>query len=97
MRRLRQLLRDERGATLVETTIVFSTVLILTFGIVEFGNAMWQYHCAEKATAIGVRWLATRAGVGASDLSAHPITTEVYTASVPDCFVSSPSPSTDNN
>ena len=94
MRAFRNLLRDERGATLIETTIIFSLVLILTFGIVEFGNALWQYHCAEKATAMGARWLATRAGVGSSDLSTYPITTELYTASVPDCFVGSPSPST---
>lgn len=60
MRQLRQLLHDERGATLVETTIVFPLVLILTFGLVEFGNAFWQYHTAEKATAIGARYLATR-------------------------------------
>ena len=49
MRRLRQLLRDERGATLVETTIVFSTVLILTFGI-RTGSAV--YHEAALMIAL---------------------------------------------
>jgi len=54
------MLRDERGATLIETTIVFPLVLILTFGLVEFGYAFYQYHTAEKATAIGARYVATR-------------------------------------
>jgi len=85
MRRLHKLRRDERGATLVETTIVFPLVLILTFGLVEFGNAFWRYHTAEKATAAGARWLATRHGV----LGAAALTNELYTTAVPDCFVNS--------
>jgi Flp pilus assembly protein TadG len=88
MRRLRKFLRDERGATLVETTIVFPLVLILTFGLVEFGNAFWQYHTAEKATAAGARWLSTRHGVAGS----AALTNELYTTVVPDCFVNSANP-----
>jgi hypothetical protein len=88
MRRLRNFLRDERGATLVETTIVFPLVLILTFGLVEFGNAFWQYHTAEKATAAGARWLSTRHGVA----GAAALTNELYTTVVPDCFVNSADP-----
>ncbi|CAN7382652.1 pilus assembly protein [Phenylobacterium sp. LjRoot225] len=85
MRSLRRMLRDERGATLVETTIIFPLVLILTFGLVEFGNAFWQYHAAEKATAVGARWLSTRHGVRGT----AALTNELYTAPVPDCFVNS--------
>jgi len=85
MRRLRKLLRDTRGATLVETTIVFPLVLILTFGLVEFGNAFWRFHTAEKATAAGARWLATQHGVR----GAAALTNELYTTTVPDCFVNS--------
>ena len=87
MRAVRQFLRDDLGATLVETTIIFPLVLILTFGLVEFGYVLWQYHAAEKATAVGARWVATRAGVAGSDLSQTPLGTELYTAAVPDCFV----------
>jgi hypothetical protein len=86
---LRSLLRDERGATLVEATLVFPIVLILTFGLVEFGRALWQYHTAERATAAGARWLATRHGVVGS---AAPLTSELWTAVVPDCFVNSSDP-----
>lgn len=88
MRQFRKLLRDERGATLVETTIVFPLVLILTFGLAEFGNAFVRYHTAEKATAAGARWLSTRHGVA----GAAALTNELYTAVVPDCFVNSADP-----
>lgn len=86
MGRLQQILRDERGAALIEATIVMPLVLILTFGLLEFGNAFWQYHTAEKATAAGVRWLATRHGVLGT--AAAETTEELYTAVVLDCFVS---------
>lgn len=90
MRRLRMLLGDDQGATLVETTLVFPLLLVLTFGLVEFGNAMWQYHAAEKATAMGARFLASRAGVAGS--LGQTLTTELYTSPVPDCFVSTSDP-----
>lgn len=87
MRRPRLLLRDETGATMVETAIVFPLLLVLTFGIADFGNALWQYHAAEKATLEGARWLATRHGVLGDDSLTDALSTELYTASVPDCFV----------
>jgi hypothetical protein len=89
MRRLRSFLSDVRGATLVETTLVFPLLLVLMFGLVEFGNLMWRYHAAEKATAAGARFLATRAGV-LGTLNTTP-TTELYRTSVPDCFTNSSS------
>jgi Flp pilus assembly protein TadG len=79
---LRKLIADEQGATLVETTIVFSLLTTLMFGLVDFGNAFWQYHTTEKATYMGARWVATQAGLeGAAALG-----TELYTTTVPDCF-----------
>jgi Flp pilus assembly protein TadG len=84
MRRISSFRQDRAGAVLVEMTLVFPMLLILTFGIVEFGVVFWEYHSAEKATAIGARWLATQHGV----LGANALTSELYTSSVPDCFVS---------
>ena len=81
----------------METTIVFPIVLVLTFGIVEFGYALWQYHMAEKATVMGARYLATRHGVkGANgvktcnDGSGGNYTCELWTSTVEDCFFSEP-------
>jgi hypothetical protein len=84
MRRLHSFPRDEAGASLVETTLVFPLMLVLMFGLVEFGNVMWQYHATEKATAAGARFVATRAGAKGT---LGPAGTELYTAAVPDCFV----------
>lgn len=72
MQRLRRLPKDDEAATLVETTLVFPLVLILTFGLLEFGNALWRWNAAEKATEIAARYVATRG----------PLLT-----GVPDCFV----------
>jgi Flp pilus assembly protein TadG len=72
LRRLRSLLRQDSGATLVEATLIFPMLMILTFGLVEFGHALWRYGTAEKATAIGARYLATRGPL---------------VAGVADCFV----------
>lgn len=80
---VRRLHRDERAAALIEATIIFPLLLILTFGLVEFGHAFWRYHAAEKATNAGARWLSTRHGVR-GELA--PLTNELYTAVVPDCF-----------
>lgn len=88
MRRLPSFRRDESGATLVEATLVVPLMLLLTFGLVEFGYVMWQFHATEKATAIGVRWLASRHGVKGE----AAVTNELYTATVPDCFASTSNP-----
>jgi Flp pilus assembly protein TadG len=85
MRRLRSFLGDVGGAALVETTLVFPLMLVLMFGLVEFGNVMWQYHADEKATSAGARYLATRGGVAGT--LGQTLTTELYTTAVPDCFV----------
>jgi len=56
MRRLAcGLLRDQSGATLVEFTYITPLFLVLTFGLVEFGNAFWQWNQAAKAAELGAR------------------------------------------
>jgi hypothetical protein len=54
---------DKNGAAMVEFTLIFPMLLILTFAIVEFGLFFWQYNSAEKATQIGVRAVATRSSI----------------------------------
>src|SRR5215470_5631946 len=48
-------LRDVAGATMVEFTLVAPLFFVLTFGIVEFGNAFFQYNQAAKAAELGAR------------------------------------------
>jgi len=52
---LRHLGRDQRGTTTVEFTIVAMLFLLLTFGLVEFGNMFWQFNSAAKAAQVGAR------------------------------------------
>ena len=52
---LKTSLRDTSGAAMVEFTVVMMLLLVLTFGIVDFGNALFQWNSAEKATQAGAR------------------------------------------
>ncbi len=52
---LARLLRDDRASTTVEMVWVFPSLIILTFGIIDFGRAMFDWNAAEKATQIGSR------------------------------------------
>ena len=53
--RLRHLGRDQQGTSTVEFTIVALLFLLLTFGLVEFGNMFWQYNSAAKAAQLGAQ------------------------------------------
>jgi Flp pilus assembly protein TadG len=44
MSRKRPRRRPDEGATTVEAAIVFSALLAVIFGIIEFGTAIWQWN-----------------------------------------------------
>lgn len=70
MRRvLKRFRNDTSGVVLIEYTLVFVMLMVLTFGLIEFGIVLYQYNAAEKATAVGARFAATRGPVvtGVSD------------------------------
>ena len=49
--------RSQRGATLVETAIVFSLVLLpALLGIMGFGHALYAYHFVSHASKSAARW-----------------------------------------
>lgn len=52
---LRNLLRDDRGSNTVELAYVVPSLILLTFGIVDFGRAVFDWNAVEKATQIGAR------------------------------------------
>jgi Flp pilus assembly pilin Flp len=66
-----RLVRNEQGATIVEFSLVFVLLMLLTWGIVEFGYLWWQWNSAEKATQMGVR----------KAVVTSPVATEIMTAS----------------
>ena len=69
MRSLARFRKNTSGATLVEYTLVFVILMVLSFGLIEFGIVLHQYNAAETATAVGARFVATRGPVvtGISD------------------------------
>jgi Flp pilus assembly protein TadG len=52
---VRSLRCDERGTTAVEFGLIALLLFFVSFGIIDFGLAYWQWVMAEKATQVGVR------------------------------------------
>jgi Flp pilus assembly protein TadG len=46
----------DEGATAVETAIIISVLMVLIFGIIEFGMALWQWNTMELAVQQAGRW-----------------------------------------
>ncbi len=57
----------EAGSTIVEMAFVFPLLLVLTFGIVEFGRAWLMLNTMNHATREALRLAATTAGLTADD------------------------------
>ncbi len=50
-----RLLRDDRGASMVEFAIIALLFFVLVFGIIEIALALFQWKSADKATQLGAR------------------------------------------
>jgi Flp pilus assembly protein TadG len=73
-------LRDQRGAVMVEVTIMLSITLVLVMGAIDFLLLFYQWNAAAKAVQIGTRLAAV------SDLVAtglNGLSHAVVSASVP--------------
>lgn len=51
----------QRGVVAVEFALVIIPMLLMVFGITEFGRAMYQYNTLAKATRDATRYLSTQA------------------------------------
>ena len=60
MRRFGRLRRDERGVEIIEFAIVSILFLMLAFGIMEFGRAIWMYGTVAHAAREGARFAIVR-------------------------------------
>jgi Flp pilus assembly protein TadG len=89
-------MRDERGQTLLEYSVVLLTVLTVIFGVFETGRLMLTYATLAEAARAGARYAIVHGadctgGCVASDgtaaaqnvLSAAGITTATYTLNPP--------------
>ena len=52
--------RDERGAALIEFTVVLPVLLAIGLGVFEFGNAIYNYHLIANGVRDGARYAAGR-------------------------------------
>ncbi len=50
----------QRGASMVENAIVLGMLLLLIFGIVDFGRALYTYHLVDNAARLGARFAMVR-------------------------------------
>lgn len=52
--------RRERGSSLPETAILLGILLVMVFGIVDFGRAMYTYAFVAQLARQGARWASVR-------------------------------------
>ena len=57
----------ERGASLPETAIVMTVLLMLTFGIIDFGRAMYTYGFVAQIAREGARWAIVRGSLSCTN------------------------------
>lgn len=48
--------RGERGSTLVEFVLVSVVAMLMFFGIIELGRALFTYHLVSNAARLGTRY-----------------------------------------
>ena len=52
---LKHVIRDQGGASTAELAVILMLLMILTFGVMDMGYALWQWNNAEKAGQFGAR------------------------------------------
>jgi Flp pilus assembly protein TadG len=50
----------ERGSALAETAVVMTVLLMLMFGIIDFGRALYTYSFVAQLARQGARWAIVR-------------------------------------
>lgn len=58
MTAFRRLLKDRRGASVLEMTVLLPFLVALAFGVIEFGRALQHYHAINKSVRDAARFLA---------------------------------------
>lgn len=56
----RPLVKDERGAVLIEMAVVLPVLLAIGLGVFEFGNIFYQYHLLSNAVRDAARYASGR-------------------------------------
>lgn len=69
--------RGQRGNTLIESTLTLVLLLMLLFGIVAFGRAVWAFGWVSHAAREGSRWAAVRGAQSGRPAAASDVATYV--------------------
>jgi Flp pilus assembly protein TadG len=56
MKQSRRFKLNEQGATLVEFSIAATVFLVVVFGVIEFGRALWTHNALSDAARRGARY-----------------------------------------
>lgn len=59
----------QKGIAAIEFAILVPVMLLIVFGITEFGRAFYQYNTLAKSARDGVRYLSMRAPGGGHDIA----------------------------
>jgi Flp pilus assembly protein TadG len=50
----------ERGTTILESAVIISVLLVMMFGVVGFGNALYTYNFVSNTAREATRWASVR-------------------------------------
>jgi hypothetical protein len=70
------------GSTAVEAAVVFSLLFTLSFGIVEFGMALWQWNTMELAVLEAGRFAMVNNGTITPVMAEHKMQTVLLGSSI---------------
>src|SRR5580692_6353215 len=69
----------QRGTTLLESAVMISVLLLMMFGVVGFGTALYTYHFVSNTAREATRWASVRGHscVGGCEASSTDVNTYV--------------------
>jgi Flp pilus assembly protein TadG len=59
-KRLQPARARERGSTMLESAVMISVLLVMLFGVIGFGNALYTYHFVSNTAREATRWASVR-------------------------------------
>jgi Flp pilus assembly protein TadG len=59
-KRLQPARTRERGTTVLESAVMISVLLVMLFGVIGFGNALYTYHFVSNTAREATRWASVR-------------------------------------
>jgi Flp pilus assembly protein TadG len=68
---LRRYLHEERGTALVEFALVLPLLLLILFGVLDFGKAFNYWNRETQAAAEGARWAVVNSNPGGGTLQEY--------------------------